>query len=408
MPSINVNPTDIPTPADLQYWAEEAAAYKYQAPNPHAPKDSPEYVGWGIPEGRLAPPDAVEWVICKYREEKLDLHCHDPREEYRYTAIHPKFKWALIEAVYAHFLWFRQAEGGQWINNFFGIQEVKPFYKGYNYKWINPSNKKISDLLPPVRNHKGELTPDSVELRIFRQWERSNLPPIYDIQSDVFKQMTKLMHARTPSSGWSNRNPRARAPGEQLPGVYKFVSTMLQKWFAQATAQERWPTYKSGRITGAQWVRSLELVPGVPVFGALSKIAHYHSASYRDRTPGPIRAYRIQQDGHVHWCAGNEMRIIPKTDAIRIANPPDLDKQLAAFSCTGCRRTKTCVPYNSKDQMCCSCYAMQLEQGTSRPTLGLCTMLPECKRCPDSIDSNSKLTRLIERSNGGWDNSRYR
>jgi hypothetical protein len=402
MPSINVNPTDIPTPDDLQYWAEEAAAYKYQAPNPHAPKDSPEYRGWGIPESRLAPPDAVEWVICKYREEKLDLHCHDPREEYRYSAVHPKFKWALIEAVFAHFLWFREMEGGQWINNFFGIQEVKPFYKGYRYKWINPKTKKISDLLPPEYDRDRKLLPDSVELRIFRQWERSNLPPFQFIDSDkdVFRQMTKLMQVRTPEQGWSNRNPRARAAGEQLPGVYKFVSKMLQEWFALAAPKERWPIYKNGRITGAQWVRSLEVAPRVPVFGGLAKIAHYHNASYRERTAGPVRAYRIQQGGNVHWCAGNEMRIMPKTDALRMANQPGLEEALKEFHCSGCRRTKTCVPHNSREKLCCNCYSTQLEQGTNRPTLDLCTMLPECKRCPDNIESNSRLTTLKQRWGG--------
>ena len=404
MPSINVNPTDIPTPDDLQYWAEEAAAYQFQPPNPHAPKDSPEYAGWGIPKDRLAPADAVEWVICKYREEKLDLHCHDPREEYRYSAVHPKFKWALVEAVFAHFLWFRGADGGQWINNFFGVQEVKPFYKGYDYKWINPRTKQVHDLLPPRHDRYGELLPDSVGLRIFRQWERRNLPPIYENETEVFKQMTKLMRANSPVNGWSNRSPRARPPGEQLHGVYRWVSRQLQEWFVKP-ASESWPVYKKGRINGAQWVRSLEVAPGQPVFGALAKIAHYHSASYQDRTPGPIRAYRIEQDGKVHWCAGNEIRIMPKTDALKLANRPGLDKALEEYSCTGCRRTKTCVPYNSREKLCCSCYSTQLEQGTNRPTLDLCTMLPECKRCPDSIDSNTRLTNLKQQWNG---NSRTR
>jgi hypothetical protein len=396
MPSINVNPLDIPTPEDEKYWAEEEAAYLFQPPDRNAPKDKPEYAGWGIPQDRKAPTDAVEHVLCFYRESKLDEYCHDPREGYRYNPVHPQFKWALIEATYAHFLWFRTQEGGEYLNNFFAVEEVPPVYPGYSYKWVNPKSKQINELLPPEYGDDKKLRPGSVELRIFRLWERKNHPPVCAEHPHAFRQMSKLMRNSKGATGWSYRNPRARAPGEQKEGVYAWVSQQIQKWLLLKVENiEKWPYYKKDRTTGSNWLRDLKGPNGQPLFTAMSKISQYRAAAYTDRIAGPVRAYRIEQDGDVHWCAGNEMRIVPKPDAIRLEGRPDAEERIIReFTCKGCRRIKACVPCNPRETLCCNCYAAQLEQGTNMPTLNTCTMLPECKRCPDSIDSNTRLVTL--------------
>lgn len=402
MPSINVNPTDIPTPEDSSYWNAEAAAYEYTPPNPGAPLDSPDRWGWGIPLDRLACTDAVEYIICKYREEELDLYVHDPRDEHRYSGLHPKFKWPIVAAVFAHFLWFRTRPGGQWINNFFGIQEVKPFFEGYAYSWVDPNLNELHEIPPMREDQFNNIVKGTVQLRIFRQWERIIEPVITQDNLEPLDQMKNLLNSRTPTQDIrAYRNPYARRPEPWKDGVFLWVSKQLQRWFLEPKAEEHWPTHKRGRISGAGWVRSLEASPGVPVFGALSKIAAYHSASHEGKLNGPVRAYRIEDSNRrVHWCAGNEMRVIPKLDYHRNILMDKTETELQQmFGCTSCRSTRSCVPFTGREKMCCSCYAKQLEQGSIMPTLDRCTMLPECQRCTDSIDSNSRLISIKQQWN---------
>jgi hypothetical protein len=385
MPLHNVGPRDLPTAEDAAYWRAEREAYIYQAPNPHAPQDSPEFRGWGIPPHRAAPPDALDWVIGKYREDDLDLYHHDPRDKDNYVPLHPKFAWALAAATMAHFAWFRTAPGARWINRFFGVQEIAPFFEGYAYFWVDPSSPNAD---PP------QLTGN---LRIFRQWERCVEPPCPGVGSQrdgkPFDQMVKLLE--------SYRSPYASEPGEHMEEVFSWVSLRIRDWFLEPRAEDRWPFYKKGRISGAEWIKQQQRSDGTPFYEAIDRIVRYHRAAYANQSPGPVRAYRFEdQRGNVYWCAGNEIRVVPLIDVHKVFRHDMNEKQLAeVFSCRGCRRTRSCVPYTKRDHLCCNCYAREIEQGTSMPTLDKCTMLPECKACPDRIDSNAGLVSLKQRWN---------
>src|SRR5690606_4052160 len=179
MPSFRANPTDLPTPDDERFWAEEADFFKFKPGNPRAPQDSSDYLGWGIPKEKLPPPDAVAYVIAHYREQELGLRIHDKNSS-SYVPLHPMFKWSFVCACMAHFLWFRTDEGARWIMRLYGIEEIKPFYDGYAYFWIDQHGKEW--LLPQPQykqdpNNLKKVIASGVELRIFREWERNLDPP---------------------------------------------------------------------------------------------------------------------------------------------------------------------------------------------------------------------------------------
>jgi hypothetical protein len=381
MPLHNVGPRDIPTPDDTAYYREEREAYTWSPPNPHAPKDSPEYVGWGIPPNRAAPIDAVDWVLGHYRQEELKLFDHDPRDRNRYVPLHPKFTWALAAATFAHFDWFKTGPGGQYINRFFGIQEVDPFFDGFVYFW----KRRPED--DPYQLTSGNL-------RIWRQWERVVEPACPGDRHDnpkkqPFDQMKRLLTHR--------RSPYARTePPEHMEEVFNWVSDFIRRWFLESQVDESWPFYRKGRLSGAEWVRRQKQDDGSPVWEALSKIAGYHRANYQRRSPGPVRAYRFQRkDGRVYWCSDNEMGVMPLTDYHRKLKRDMNDQQVTAkFGCRACRHVRSCVPSTGNDHLCCHCFSKEVEHGTDRPTLDRCTMLPECRTCPDRIDSNSDLVRI--------------
>ena len=406
MLSVNPNPTDLPTPEDTAYWDAEFSAYHYQPPNPRVESGTPEFFGWGIHPGRLAPKDAVEFVIGMYRESPdIGLFHHDPNDTYRYEGLHPQYKFTLVSAVWAHFLWFTTPDGGEWINNFCGKQEVKPFYDGYNYYHMNSQTQEAQPLLPPTY-HNGRLAHGSTELRIFRSWDVEMTEPVRPDRPEVFDSMRMLLGQLRPNQSWAD-SPRIRSPYatgtiECKEKVFAWVSKMVYKWFQQPKANDAWPVYRQGRILAGHWISRLEVAPGVPMFGALSKLAKYQHADYRKQSPGPIRAYRIQEsDGSVRWCSGNEIRIVSKVDDLKVFRGASEEEVSSQFRCKGCRRSKTCVSPGVREGLCSNCYARQVEAGGHIPTLELCTMLPECKRCPDSIDSNTRLVNLKQEWNRG-------
>jgi hypothetical protein len=402
MPLHNVGPRDLPTAEDSAHWRTEREAYIYSPPNKYAPADSPEYSGWGIPLSRSAPTDAIDWVIATFREEELDIYHHDPRDRERYIPIHPKFAWTLALATMAHFAWFKTPVGGQYLNRFFGVQEVEPFFSGYAYLWVDPQNPQ---------SNPTELIPKT--LRIFRQWERvadPACPGAFHKKGDrSFIQMTKLFETyRSPlapdiGSMRSERELEAQHNEE----VFDWVSEALQRWLINPKSDDQKPFHRKGRISGPEWVRNQKNSNGSSTYGALDKIVQYHRSAYANKSPGSVRAYRIQAvdrngtpHGDVRWCAGNEIRVIPRMDYHR-SFKRDMDERTIAktFGCRGCRHTRSCVPHTGRDQLCCHCFGKEIESSTSTQVLGRCTMLPECKACEDRIDNNTGLVNLKQRWN---------
>lgn len=364
MPLHHVNPRDIPTSEDSAYWRSERMAYH-------------------IPPNREAPIDAIDFVVAKYRENDLDIYTHDPRDR-NYEALHPKFTWALASATMAHFAWFKTIPGAHWINEFFGVEEVSPFYEGYCYYWVDKSSPNAD----PIR-----LTEETGSLRIFRQWERSIEPPCVGGNSPnrPFVNMVKLFE--------EYRSAHSHDPGEHSEEVFNWVSITIRDWFLEPQTNERWPFYKQGRISGSEWVRQQKRSNDSPFYEAIQRVAQYHHSNHTNA--GPVRAYRIEDvRGNVHWCPGTEIRIIPTVDYHRRFNGGFSEAQvIQTFTCRGCRHVRTCVPYTNDELLCCNCYAKEIEQGTDMPTLNQCTMLPECKACPERIDSNSSLISLKQKWN---------
>lgn len=405
MPLHNVGPRDLPTADDVAHWRHEREAYIYQQPDRRAPQDSPEFSGWGIPPTREAPPDVIDWIIGKYREEDLKIYQHDPRDRNNYIPLHPMFTWSLAAATMAHFAWFKTGAGARWITEFFGVQEVPPFFEGYSYYWA--ARSKDAPSADPV-----EITPlredgTGTELRIFRQWERvTDFPLSIEYsrrEKSPFEQMFEVFE--------SHRDPRSSEPGKHQEEVVAWVSEWIRNWFLEPHAEDSWPFHKKGRISGAEWVRLQKTPDGAPFYGAIDKIIKYHHADHNSRAPGPVRAYRFQQiskdrrgnlvRGESGWCASNEMGLVPKIDYHRLFRKDKTEAEIESmFHCKGCRRSRSCVPYTGqRDHLCCSCYAQQIERGSEMPTLDKCTMLPECAKCPDVIDSKDSLISLKQRWN---------
>lgn len=383
MPSYQPKPTDTPTPAEIRQWEEEAAAFAFKPANPNAAPGSIESKTWGIPVDRLPPADAAAYVLAHFREDVQGIRNHD-RNTRDYIELHPRFKWSLISATIAHFLWFRTPEGARWIMRLFGVEEVDPFREGYSYFWVDPRSQNPFVLDPPVYkpdpyNPQKPKLAAGVELRIFRQWEKVLEPPCTpDNRRPVDNMRALLGQHRNPYAGGE-----PALPDDQ---VFFWVGEKLRDWFLEAQPDRDWPTHKTDRIVGWQWVRKLERSPGVPFYEGIEKVALYKG-----------RAYRIKDaNGGVFWCGGKEMRIIPLKDLYRAQGQLTEAQVTEIFQCQSCRKTKACVPATGANKRCCHCYAIECE-GNDRPSLDKCTMDRECKACPDVLTSHQDLVTIKTR-----------
>lgn len=385
--SAYAKPTDRPTPGEEQMWAEEAEYFRHREPDPRAPRNSQESLGWGIPTELLPPPSAVEYVIAKYREQQLQIHEHDPKSQ-RYIPIHPMYKWSFVLVCMSHFLWFRTKSGAAWVNRFFGVEEVKPFYEGYAYFWVDPEARepklKEGSLLVPPTYKEDAITGrkdlvSGVELRIFRQWEKNLEPPCSMSNQEPIEEMKKLIQRyRAPYAKRDLAMPKNE--------LFMWVSEILRDWFMEQQPSKDWPTRKPNRIVGWQWVHNLERGPNEKFFEAMQKTALYRG-----------RAYRLKDHtGGVYWCSGKEIRIVPLKELYRLENRMSEAEVEAMFRCPNCRKVRACTPATGDAHRCCQCYAVEMERG-ERPTLMKCTMDRECKACPEVIGSHTELVELKNR-----------
>jgi hypothetical protein len=383
MPAYQPKPTDTPTPAEVRQWEEEAETYLFKPSNPNAPPGSIESKSWGIPRDRLPPADAAAYVLAHFREDVQGIRNHDKNHR-DYIEIHSMFKWSLVSACMAHFLWFRTPEGARWIMGLFGVKEVEAFREGYHYFWVDPRTQESFALDQPTYrpdpyNPGKDKLAGGVELRIFRQWEKVLEPPCSPDSRRPVDAMKKLME--------QVRNPYAKQPAS-LPDdqVFFWVGEKLRDWFLEAQPDRNWPTPKADRIVGWQWVRKLERSPGVPFFEGIEKVGVYKGRAYRIKTP----------DGGIKWCGGKEIRIVPLKDLYRAQGQMSESQATEMFQCQSCRKTKACVPYTGTHKRCCHCYGIECETG-DRPTLDKCTMDRECKTCPDVLTSHQDLVTIKTR-----------
>lgn len=406
----NADPLDIPTREEVAHYQSEMEAYTYSPPRDGRP-------GWGIPPHREAPDDAIDYVIAQLRERghevglNLRLYHHDPRDKDRYQRIHPRYTWAITFATMAHFAWFKTGPGAQYINRFYGVQEVPPFHDSSVYIFAPGNGDRMLELLPG-------------QLRIFRQWDRVTNPacpdgPMWERLADPddprsvvrerpFIQMVRLIEEyRSPfASDIGPMESESDIEGHHNEKLFELASKYIAEWLGKADADPRVPFPKRDRISGPQWVRSQKHRNGAPFWGGIEKLIEYHNDSYNNHSPGPVRAYRLQADnGGVRWCPSSEIKIVPQIDYRRVNQQESEEEIQDRFHCRGCRHTRSCVPYTQRmgEKLCCHCYAKEFEIGTEMPTLNRCTMLPECKACPDNIEDKSSLVRLRQ----SWNRPRY-
>jgi len=387
----NVRPTDPPSAEDSRFWDEEASFFVHRPGNPRAPQDSGEYIGWGIPKDKLPPADAVAYIMGRYREDDLGLRIHDRRHP-QYEPLHPMFKWSFLSVCMAHFLWLRTAAGARWLMSLYGIQEIDPFYQGYAYFWADPKGNQIVHLEPPLYSqdkYTGQRrVTGGIELRIFREWEKCVDPPTSELNKKPVDDMKRLLERyRCP---YANREM-------PLPddAVFYWVSDMLRLWFLEPQPDKDWPTRKGDRITGWQWVRSLERAPGVPFYEALTRVPLYKGRAYRLKDPR----------GGVYWCGGNEMRLVPLNDLYRMQGTKTEPQIQQQFQCVNCRKVRPCVPYTGEYHRCCHCFGVELDSG-DRATLDKCTSYECAARgsghkggCPMHLETNSDLVALKNKLN---------
>ena len=382
--SVNVTarPFDLPSNEEDSRWTEEGNAFLYVPPNQQAASGSAEFRGWGIHPAKLPPPDAVSFVIGKFREEEHSLRDHDRRSS-SFKPMHPAYRWGFISACTAHFLWFRSPAGAKWVMRMFGVEEVPPFYEGYAYFWMDQKTGGSALLPKPTydagRNPTRRKVVDGVELRIFREWEKNYDPPCSQTNRGPVEEMKTLMN--------SYRNPYMRQdtayPSDDL---FFYVSEILRDWFLENKPDRNWPTVKADRIVGWQWVQQVEREPGVKFFEALQQVGARRG-----------RAYRLKDaQGGIHWCSGSDIRIVPLKDVYLEQGMMSEEKVDAFFVCQSCRKRKACTPYTGENRLCCHCFAVEVERDP-RPTLMKCTMDRECKRCPDVLNTHQELVQLQSR-----------
>lgn len=381
-PNLRAKPRDIPTISETEFWRQEYSFFDHRPPNHGAADGSPEYLGWGIPPEWRAPRDAVEYVLACYREKALGMHVHDPNHR-DFEPLHPMYYWSFVTICLAHFLWFRTTKSGfNWILNFFGVQEVDPFYAGYRYLWVPPKGGDPQHLPPPVYQEQRDGTlalAGGICLRIFRPWETDHTAPIPQEKSPSIDDMKEILG--------KVRSPRAdreiRWPDDD---IFVYVSQFIRNWFAEDVRRD-WPSYRDDRISGPHWVKTLEREPGVPFFSGLAYCAKFNGRAYRLEDP----------DKNICWAPWDQMRLVPNIDLDRLDGYTDEQIQ-ETYYCNSCRATRTCVPFTRSGHMCCHCYSLQRDP-PDRPTLERCSMNRECRACPDRIDSNSELVNIKTRWN---------
>lgn len=415
MPNYNAKPFEIPSATDAKYWDDEIGFFNYQPPDPHAPLNSPEHNGWGLPPEFMPPPDAVSYVLGHFREDVHGVDLHDP-DHRLYVPLHPMYMATFLQICMAHFIWFRTPEGAPWINRFFGVEEIEPFTEGYAYFWNNP---ETNDLVPIEPIYQGDRLVEGLSLRIFREWERYKAPPASADNTDMQRQTGPMYEMQKTLEQF--RNPYAGQPMQwaEDPAFFFWTSEIIRNWMNEMRPNKDWPTRKPERITGWQWARMLERTKGVPFYEALARVAVFSSKEdgllgVNTTQPGQTnempshRAYRIEDpNGGVYWCKGQDMLLVPLPDAYRANGVPEstINEQ---FRCQSCRNIRPCVPATGSYHRCCHCYSVAFENGENRSALYKCTYSRECRHCVDTIESHGEFVRIVSNLNRPGETRRHR
>lgn len=369
MSKYTINQYQQPSSEEISRWSREAEYFSYTAPNPSAPPTSPASRGWGVPREMKPPVDVVEYVNGMFKREVAQVAMD--------AKLRPEFRWSIFSVIMAHFLWFRTEEGFHWIMGLFGVQEVKPFSDGYVYIGTDKSTDPVTKVV---------LSKESgVKLGIFDRCEKTLEPAVSSETDETIEQFKKLLEkARDPNANEAIPIPSA--------GLFHWASEHIRDWLIEPTADRHWPTYKADRISGPQWVKTVERRPGKKLFEVIDTV---------ERLGG--RAYRVADPtGNVRWLGGSDQEKV----SVKVMTKPDYFRKYEnagehmieeVFRCKSCGKVRPCTPVTKAQHLCCHCMGSLVERDR-RPTLDWCTM-KECKNCPDHLESEHDLVSLKNRLN---------
>ena len=375
MSRYTITPSAPVTHEELERWRREKSYFDFQPPNPHAPENSPEHKGWGLPPQYWPPKDAVEFVTFMF---KRDVAQRPQGEQLR-----PEFKWSIVVTCVAYFLWLRTKPGYDWLMRFYGVEEIPPFWDGYAYIYVDPKTNT------PVHITREA----SISLRIFRACERAVDAPISSAYDELADEMQGLVNEA--------RNPRAAEPVPEPPGdMYYWVANQLRTWFHNPAyipdpqTGHQVTLNRKGKLSGYQWAKTFERRKGVLFYEALDKVETL-----------AVRAYRLKDPrGGLMWSGIRSMKLVPLVDVYRHQRTMAEHELDNTFRCSSCQKMRSCLPLTNEYKLCCACFGRQMETD-DRPTLKWCTYrecaVPKETGCPMYIDSESDLIALKNRLNRG-------
>lgn len=381
-------------PEEARLWQSEIDALDFVPPNPNFNRHTVEGTGWGIPPFRLPPEDAFRYVWAMFRENLRDrngqpLRIHDKNHP-DYVPLNPVGNATLLIPILAHFAWFKSRPGAAWLLDFFGVQEVAPFYSGYHY-FLRENGDDVF-----------EFTRDKGELRVFRDWQRDDTLPVDAPKIDGmsgFDQMVKLLD--------QFRDPRAPAPCSRSIEFWRPISKAITNWLGNGAVAD-WPVKGVTLMTGEQWVMTDQREDGSLFYEGLARVLDRRERARRGQAATFVRAYKwTEPDGRSLWFDDEKVQPRAKTDQLRSGSMNvSMDETTEAsiqktFRCRTCRKVRPCTPQTEAEHLCCHCYSIQVERGRDMPSLNFCTMLPECSACPDRIGSRIDLERTKNRIRQG-------
>jgi hypothetical protein len=365
------------SPAEKEFWEIEAGYFDYEPPDFDAPPDTVNRTGWGIHNDDFPPDDALLWTMAWFRKKGGNLPQAD-QYGLPYKA-KSKYWWSLVSTVMAHFLWFKEQEGVEYLGKLYGIEEVPPFwdphveYDSYYY-YYRPERGEITQL--PV---KGEW-----QLRI---WEKHDYPevaaPVTQEDESVMDYMQSLLEAR--------RHPYADGEmSHAAHSMYAWVSAMIRDWLLEEFPARDLLGLSPERISGYQWVRSHERSPGRPFYEFITNVELYGDIAYRlmDREENRI------------WGGPGMVHSVPARDVLKDKGLITMHELENAYRCGSCGELRNCRPVTTNG-MCAHCFG-SFEEKDVRPTLDLCTRREcggEMSACPKFIATKRELVNLKNRLN---------
>jgi len=359
-------------------WNTESLYYEYEPGNPNAPKGSHEYRGWGIQEELLPPKDAVEYVMANFKTSVAKVPLTDSGGYP--TQLKPQFQWSILSAIMAHFLWYHEKDGVEYIAGIYNIEEVPPFLSGYSYFYTDPNTKSTNKI----------ISQSEWKMRIWRTTDPEDkgdkeAPIKLPDESNMNEMQSLLGSVRDPYA--HGENP---VSGDDM---YQWVSHQLHSWLISNVADLERPTRNHNRISGDQWIRSHERSPGIPFYSFIGNVELFGRKAFRMK----------DLHGNILWCGPSDMKAVPDRDLFLHEGRLSQDGIDNIFKCSCCGKSRNCLPLTGDQRLCAWCYGTTVERG-ERPTLKFCTRT-ECggrsSSCPKYIPTGGELVALISSLNRG-------